>query len=87
MPILFYLAFIVVIFIAIFAIQNSNASPVLIRFLSWKFETSLIYALLGSVCSGILVTLLFWLQRSIRSSRRTKDSAPSGQDKEGKGIV
>jgi len=85
MPIFFYLAFVVVIFIAIFAVQNSNANPVLIRFLFWKFETSLVYALLGSVCSGILVTLLFWFQRSIRISRRMKQSAPPGQEKEGKG--
>lgn len=85
MPIFFYLAFVVVIFIAIFAVQNSNANPVLIRILFWKFETSLVYALLGSVCSGILVTLLFWFQRSIRISRRMKQSAPPGQEKEGKG--
>jgi len=84
MPIFFYLAFVVAIFIAIFAVQNSNAAPVLIRFLVWRFETSLVYALLGSVCSGILVTLLFWLQRSIRLSRKMKQSAIPEQGEEKK---
>ena len=82
MPIFFYLAFVVAIGIAFFAIQNSDAPPVLIRFLLWKFETSLVYALLGSVCSGILLTLLFWLQRSIRASRRMKQPAPTGEKEE-----
>jgi len=84
MPIFFYLAFVVAIFIAIFAVQNSGADPVLIRFLVWKFETSLVYALLGSVCSGILVTLLFWLQRSIRLSRKMKQSATPERGEEKK---
>ena len=82
MPIFIYLGFVVAIGIAIFAIQNSGAPPVLIRFLVWRFETSLVYALLGSVCSGILVTLLFWLQRSIRVSRRMKQTASTGQEEE-----
>jgi len=80
MPILFYVAFALAAGIAVFAVQNSGATPVVIRFLFWEFETSLVYALLGSVCSGILVTLLFWLQRFIRVSRRMKQKALTGRE-------
>jgi uncharacterized integral membrane protein len=82
MPILFYLALVLAAFIAIFAVQNSSADPVLIRFLFWEFKTSLVYALLGSVCTGIVLTLLFWLQRSIRKSRRMKQKVSTGQKEE-----
>ena len=54
--------------IAIFAIQNSNADPVTIKFIIWNFETSLVYTILGSVGLGIIITLLFWIPRAIRSS-------------------
>jgi uncharacterized integral membrane protein len=82
MPILFYLAFVVAALIAIFAVQNSSADPVLIKFLFWEFKTSLVSALLGAVCTGIVLTLLFWLQRSIRKSRRMKQKDSPGQKEE-----
>lgn len=43
--------------IAVFAIQNSSAPLIAVKFLVWKFETSLIYALLGSAGVGILMIL------------------------------
>ena len=54
--------------IAVFAIQNSNAPLVTIKFIFWKFETSLVYTILGSIGLGIIITLLFWIPRAIRSS-------------------
>jgi uncharacterized integral membrane protein len=81
MRILIYVAFLIAAGIAIFAVQNSSADPVLIRFLFWSFETSLVYTILGSVCSGIILTLLFWLQKSIWASRRRRQ-AVSGQKEE-----
>ncbi len=70
MKIFFWIAFLVMIVIAIFAVQNSAASPVSIKFLLWKFETSLVYTILGSIGLGILLTLLFWIPREVRSSFR-----------------
>jgi len=81
MKISLWVAFLVVILVAIFAVQNSGAAPVLIRFLLWRFETSLIYTIMGSVGLGILLTLLFWIPREIRSSFRKSKSpqeAPPG---------
>jgi uncharacterized integral membrane protein len=65
--------FLIAFGIAIFAIQNSTAPAVTIKFLLWKFETSLIYTILGSIFLGILITLLVWAHRSLRASIRRKD--------------
>lgn len=58
----------IIVGIAVFAIQNSNAPLVTIKFIIWNFETSLVYAILGSVGLGVIITLLFWIPRAIRSS-------------------
>jgi putative membrane protein len=70
MKALFWIALVVIVIIAIFAVQNSAASPVSIKFLLWKFETSLVYTILGSIGLGVLLTLLFWIPREVRSSFR-----------------
>jgi uncharacterized integral membrane protein len=59
--------------IAIFAVQNSNAPSVMIKFILWRFETSLIYTLLGSIGVGILITLFFWIPRAIKTSIRSRE--------------
>jgi uncharacterized integral membrane protein len=59
--------------IAILAVQNSNAPSVMIKFLLWRFETSLIYTLLGSIGVGILITLFFWIPRAIKTSIRSRE--------------
>jgi putative membrane protein len=76
MQIFLWVAFLIAIGIAIFAVQNSDAPIVAIKFLLWKFETSLVYTILGSIGLGILLTLLFWIPRAIRSSFRTKKLPP-----------
>jgi len=78
MQFFFYLAFVVIIGIAIFTIQNSSASPVTIKFLMWKFETSLIYTILGSILLGILLTAFVCISRVLRNAVRKK--SPGSMD-------
>jgi len=66
MQIFIYIAFLIVIGIAIFGIQNSGAPLVVIKFLIWEFKTSLVYTILGSIGLGILLTLLIWISRALR---------------------
>ena len=68
MQIFFMIAFVLVIGIAIFAIQNSDAPMVGMRFLIWKYETSLVYTLLGAIGLGIFLTILCWIPRAIKTS-------------------
>ncbi len=70
----YWLIFLVAIGIAILAVQNSNAPLVMIKFLIWRFETSLIYTIPGSMGIGILMTLFLWVPRAIKGSIRMKES-------------
>src|SRR4030067_3469369 len=72
MQIFLWLALVLFIGVAIFTIQNSTAPPLVMKFLFWNLETSLIYTLLASFGSGILVILLLWIPRSIKASFRVK---------------
>lgn len=74
MQFFYWLVFVIAIVIAIFAVQNSSAPSVDIKFLVWKFQTSLVYTILGSIGVGILFTLLFWIPRALRASFRSKKS-------------
>jgi uncharacterized integral membrane protein len=92
MQIFYLVALLIAIGIAVFAIQNSSAPFVTIKFLFWKFETSLVYTILGSIGLGIIITLLFWIPRFIRSTfrwetsvRETPPRKPSYLQKRGKG--
>jgi len=69
----FGVGFLLMIIVAIFAVQNSSAPPVMIKFLIWKFETSLVYTILGAIVLGILLTLSFWIGKAIRASIRKKE--------------
>jgi uncharacterized integral membrane protein len=73
MQFFFGLAFLVVIVLAIFAIQNSTAPTVMMKFLFWQFETSLVYAILGSIGSGMVIILLLWIPSAIKGSFRVKN--------------
>jgi uncharacterized integral membrane protein len=73
MQFFFGLAFLVVIVLAIFAIQNSTAPTVTMKFLFWQFETSLVYAILGSIGSGMVIILLLWIPSAIKGSFRSKN--------------
>jgi uncharacterized integral membrane protein len=78
MKVFLWIAFLIIIAVAIFAVQNSAAPLITIKFLIWKFETSLVYAILGSIGLGILIMLLFWIPRAIRASIQKKDSNRKG---------
>ena len=73
MQFFYWLILAIVIGVAIFAVQNSSAPLVTMRFLFWKFETSLIYTILGSMGVGILMTFFFWIPKAIKSSIRSKE--------------
>jgi len=73
MQFFYWLVFIVVIAMAILVIQNSTAPPVVIKFLVWRFETSLIYTILGSIGVGFLMALILWIPRAIKASIRLKE--------------
>ena len=73
MQIFLWLALVLFIGVAIFTIQNSTAPPVVMKFLFWNLETSLIYTILASFGSGILAILLLWIPRSIKASFRVKN--------------
>ena len=72
MQIFFIIAFVLAIGIAIFAIQNSDADMVVMRFLIWEYQTSLVYTLLGAIGLGILLTILCWIPRAIKTSLHTR---------------
>ena len=78
MQFFFYIAFLVIIGVAVFAIQNSNAPLVTIKFLIWRFDTSLIYTILGSIGVGILIALLLWIPRAIQGSLGAKKTDQGG---------
>jgi uncharacterized integral membrane protein len=73
MRVFYWLIFLVAIGVAIFAVQNSNIPLIAIEFLIWRFETSLIYTILGSIGIGILMTLFVWIPRAIKASIRSKE--------------
>jgi len=68
MKIFLWLSLGILLCAVIFAIQNSTAPPVAIKFLLWNFETSLIYTVLGAAGIGMLLVLLLWIPREIRGS-------------------
>jgi len=73
MQFFYWLMLAIIIGVAIFAVQNSSAPLVAMRFLFWKFETSLVYTILGSMGVGILMTFFFWIPKAIKSSIRSKE--------------
>jgi uncharacterized integral membrane protein len=68
-----WLAFLGVIGVIIFAIQNSTAPVIMIQFLFWKWEISLIYATLGAVGSGMLIIIPLWIRSAIKASLRIRN--------------
>ncbi len=73
MQFFYWLVFLVAIALAVFAVQNSTAPSVTMKFVFWQFETSLIYTILGSIGSGMLFILLLWIPSAIRASLRARN--------------
>ncbi len=72
MQIFLWVIVIIILCVATFAVQNSAAPPLTIKFLFWKLETSLIPMLVGSIGAGILIMLLLWIPKALRASFRVK---------------
>ncbi len=68
MRLFFGLAFLVLVGIAMFAIQNSTAPSVDLKFVVWDFRTSLVYTILGTFASGMVVVFLLWIPSALRAS-------------------
>jgi lipopolysaccharide assembly protein A len=50
-----FLAFVFSLFVAVFAVQNSL--PVIVSFLGWSFQTSLVIIILGAATFGAMTIL------------------------------
>jgi len=72
MQVFLWIAFLMVIGVMFFVIQNSDAPPIMIKLFAWRFETSLVYTIIGSVLLGILLSFFFWISSVIRTSVRKK---------------
>src|SRR4030067_1832124 len=73
MQFFYWVIFLMAIGIAIFSVQNSNATLVDITFLLWRFEASLNYTIFGAIGAGILIILFFWIPRAIKTSIQLKE--------------
>jgi uncharacterized integral membrane protein len=65
-------AFVVLVGIAILAIQNSAAPSVNMKFLLWDFQTSLVYTILGSLACGMMVVFFLWIPSAFKNSTQKK---------------
>jgi uncharacterized integral membrane protein len=72
MKFFFGLAFLVLLGAAIFAVQNSTAPAIDIKFLVWHIQTSLVYTILGTLVSGMIVVFLLWIPSAFRSSSQKR---------------
>jgi uncharacterized integral membrane protein len=52
---------------------------VMIKFLAWRFETSLVLTISGSIVLGILISILFWISRALRLSFKKKAQRGQGE--------
>ncbi|MGO0123110.1 LapA family protein [Desulfothermobacter acidiphilus] len=72
MQLIFLLALIFALLVAIFAVQN--AIPVSIRFLGWHFsDVSLVLIILGSAVAGALVVFILGVGREWRRTREIRE--------------
>lgn len=72
MQFFFWLAFLVLVVVGVFAVQNSTAPPVDLKFIVWNLRTSLVYTILGSIVSGMVVIFLLWIPSAFRGSQRAR---------------
>ena len=86
MQVFLWIVFFILVGVALFAVQNSNAPSVMIKFLTWRFETSLVYTVLGSIVLGIIVSMFCWISRTIhltfkKRTRRKQEDLDMGSTK------
>lgn len=73
MKFFFGLAFLVLVGVAIFAVQNSTAPAIDIKFLVWHIQTSLIYTILGSLIMGMMIVFFLWIPSAFRNSSQRRE--------------
>jgi uncharacterized integral membrane protein len=66
------LAFVVLVGIAVFAVQNSTAPPIDLRFVVWDIRTSLVYTILVTFASGMVAVFLLWIPSALRTSSQKR---------------
>jgi len=72
MKLFFGLAFLVLVGVVIFAVQNSTAPAIDIKFLVWHIQTSLIYTILGTLVSGMVIVFFLWIPSAFRTSSQKR---------------
>jgi uncharacterized integral membrane protein len=72
MKFFFGLAFLVLVGVAIFAVQNSTAPAIDIKFLVWHIQTSLIYTILGTLVAGMIIVFFLWIPSAFRNSSQKR---------------
>jgi uncharacterized integral membrane protein len=68
-----WLAFLVAVAVAVFAVQNSTTPLLTLKFLAWGWQTSLIYVMLISLVAGMLMMFFMWVPFVFRSIRERKN--------------
>ncbi len=66
-----FLAFLFVLAVTLFAVQNSQ--QVTMKFLYWEFSFPLVMLILSSAATGVLVTLLFSIAKQLKLSIQVRD--------------
>ncbi len=67
-----FLAFLFILSISVFALQNSQ--QVTLRFLTWDLPPQpLVMVILFSAATGVLITLLFSITKQLRQNMRIRD--------------
>jgi uncharacterized integral membrane protein len=72
MQFFYWLVLLIAVSAAIFSIQNSAVPLITVKLFLWKFETSLIYIISGSIAVGIFITLFLWVPRAVKASFQSK---------------
>lgn len=72
MKFFFVLAFLVLVGAVIFAVQNSTAPTIDIKFLVWHIQTSLVYTILATLVSGMIIVFFLWIPSAFRTSSQKR---------------
>jgi uncharacterized integral membrane protein len=66
------LTLVVLVGIAIFAVQNSTAPTIDLKFFVWDIRTSLVYTILATFASGMVAVFLLWIPSALRVSSQKR---------------
>jgi uncharacterized integral membrane protein len=74
MQVLFVLLTLLLLAVAVFALQN--ADPVILRFLHWQFQSSVAVVTLGATAAGALIAGLIGVGGRLRRWQRRRAARP-----------